>query len=130
MGRQPPSAIGRAPLIVPRNRGGGLEASMSELGSSHSTVLRRKRTTRARFSTCASFQMPRSEGLMRPSGTTAVASVSTVPARQRRERTGGRDASRWQSVFAGVLAHRRNRDAVTKMNIANLECVEQIHVYG
>ena len=32
-----------------------------------------------------------------------------------------------KAVFAGVLAHRRNRDAVTKMNIANLECVEQIH---
>ena len=35
---------------------------------------------RARFSMCASFQMPRSAGLMRPSGRTAVASVRTAPA--------------------------------------------------
>src|SRR5688500_16243637 len=39
-----------------------------------------KLTIRARGWTCASFQMPRSCGLMRPSGVTAVASVNTSPA--------------------------------------------------
>src|SRR5574341_177287 len=39
-----------------------------------------KRTMRDSTSTCASFQMPRSCGLMRPSGVTAVASVNTSPA--------------------------------------------------
>jgi len=46
---------------------------------------------------------------------------------QRRERTGGRDASRWQSRLRWSTRTSENRDAVTKMNIANLECVEQIH---
>src|SRR5579883_2942398 len=41
----------------------------------------RNRTMRARKSTWASCQMPRSCGLMRPSGVTAVASVKTRAAR-------------------------------------------------
>src|SRR5580700_7248640 len=38
------------------------------------------RTIRASISTCSSFQIPRSWGLMRPIGTTAVASVKTSAA--------------------------------------------------
>ena len=38
------------------------------------------RVIRASGSTCASLQMPRSCGLIRPSGRTAVASVITSPA--------------------------------------------------
>jgi len=76
----------------------------------------------------ASFQMPRSEGLMRPSGTTAVASVSTVacPANGASAQVDempvvGQSRLRWSTRTS------EKRDAVTKMNIANLECVEQIH---
>src|SRR4051812_45707319 len=39
-----------------------------------------KRTIRASAPTCASCQMPRSSGLIRPSAVTAVASVNTRPA--------------------------------------------------
>lgn len=35
---------------------------------------------RSNMGMCSSFQMPKSEGLMRPSGLTAVASVKTRPA--------------------------------------------------
>src|ERR1700704_4044073 len=40
----------------------------------------RKCVIRARNSMCASLQIPKSSGLMRPSGVTAVASVNTRPA--------------------------------------------------
>ena len=77
-----PAALGERnrALSVPGRLGRRFAAGMRELRSHAAPCSRQKRAIRARPSTCASCQMPRSTGEMRPSAVTAIASVSTSPA--------------------------------------------------
>jgi len=52
-------------------------------------------------------------------GRSAAASVKTRPAPPAHGCPDGPGASRWRSVAAGVLAHRRDSDAVGQSEIAN-----------
>jgi len=76
---------------------------------------------RWRLGMCSSFQMPRSPGVMRPSGVTAEASRMTrllLPGRGRRDEL---DANRWQTVLGGVFAHGGDADAIGEGEGAELE---------
>ena len=74
---------------------------------------------------CASFQIPRSSGLMRPSGVTPVASVNTRPAppTARLPR-----CTRCQSLAkpscAGIFAHRRDDNAIRQSDASNWKWIE------
>jgi hypothetical protein len=69
---------------------------------------------------CSSDHRPRSSGVMRPSGVTAVASMISRPAPDRPGGRGGSCASRWRGRVGGVLAHRRDGDAVGQLERAQL----------
>ena len=64
---------------------------------------------------CSSFQMPRSSGVMRPSGTTAVASNDDeAGAALRAAAEMDQMPVVGEAVVGGVLAHGRDADAVGK----------------
>ena len=86
-----------------------------------------KRTMRASPATCASSQMPRSCGLMRPSAVTAVASVNTsaAPPTARLPRW-TKCQSFGEAVDARVLAHRRDDDAVGERQRAQRQRIEEV----
>ena len=121
----PPAAIGdgdRIAVIAPGSAGGGFEASVGELGSGYGTVLAEKADdTREGLDVCV---LPDAEvggtdaalgddsggfgedGARAPNG--ASAEVDEMPVVGK-------------AVFARVLAHGGDGNAVTKRNIADLE---------
>ena len=85
-----------------------------------------KLTIRPSISMCPSDQMPRSCGLMRPSGRTAVASV--------KDQSGATDRTAAEmnempvvrvSVVARILTHRRDEHPIGKLQISNRERIKQ-----
>ncbi len=86
---------------------------------------RKNRVIRASGSMCSSFQIPKSSGLIRPSGNTADASVKTsaAPPTAREPR-----CTRCQSVAkpSGLEYWHIGRDSnpVAKSDVANFQCVQ------
>ena len=90
-----------------------------------------KRAMRSSGSKCFSLQAPRSCGEIRPSGATAAASVKTSAAPPTaRDAEMGEMPVVGEAVVAGILAHRRNADAIGERDVAQAKRAEEVRHGG
>ena len=112
-----PSAVRfrNLPCAFPRPLRASFASRMSELHPGNSALLANESRNARELSTCSSFQIPRSHGLIRPSGVTAAR------LREHQSRAAHRAAAQMHQVPIGrksirgrILAHRRNNNAIAK----------------
>ena len=130
-GRHPPCASLSAPLPSHGRTVLALRPACASWIPATAPCASMNRKMRASISMCSSFQIPRSCGLIRPSGTTAVASAIT------RRRAADRAAAEMhempvvrEAVLARILAHRRHADAIAQTHVAQLQRREEIRGHG
>jgi len=126
-----PAALGYgngSAVIAPRDASGGFESSVGELSSGYRTVLAEE----------AHYPSEVLDVLILPNaevgGTDATLGDYGVGFGKDSARPANSPSAEvdkmpvvGEAVFAGILAHRGDGNAVAERNIADLECIEQVH---